>query len=375
MRNIFQAIKNFFSRIKHGIKKGFSWVGHILYKYIWRYVLIAWHFLGDLWYKYVTPILSKIGYFLTHNWIFHYSSTEIRLFHYLKFKNTKKGRSMFYGLMFVSPWIIGFLIFTLYPLFHSLYLSFTTTYFHTEGWRSTNVGFTNYINIIRDIEIAPKLLEYFGKMMLAVPLVIVFSMLIAMLINQPIKGKGIWRTIFFLPVIIATGPVINDLSSQGAISLPSLEENVLIMYVTENLGSWVADPLMLVLNQLLLILWYAGIPTLIFLAALQKIDKSIYEASSIDGASPWDNFWKITLPSIKPFITVNVIYVVVSMSQLAEPGGILDLAKQHMTGNEMSATRHGYGYASAIAWIYFLLMVMIMGIYVGLLSIKRKERR
>ncbi len=375
MKKIILAIKNFFKKIGDGWNKSIAWIKHMLYQYIWRYILIAYHFLGDLWYKYVTPVLGKIGYVLSHNWIYHYSSSHIRLFYILKFRNTRRGRSMFYGFLFVSPWIIGFLTFTLYPLFHSLYLSFTVTYFHTSAWQTTFTGFTNYINIIRDQTLLPLLLNYFGKMMLAVPLVIVFSMMIAMLINQPIKGKGIWRTIFFLPVIIATGPVINDLTAQGAISLPSLEENSVIQYVAQNIGSWIADPLTAVLQQLLLILWYAGIPTLIFLASLQKIDKSIYEASSIDGASPWDNFWKITLPSIKPFITVNVIYVVVSMSTLVEPGGILDIAKRHMSGSALDAFWHGYGYASAIAWLYFLLMVVIMGIFVGLLSIKRKESR
>lgn len=375
MKKVILAIKSFFKSIGNGWNRFKSFIKHLLYKYIWRYILIAYHFLDDLWYKYVTPILAKVGNFLTHNWIYHYTSSEIRLFNFIKFKNTKRGRNMFYGFLFVSPWIIGFLIFTLYPLFHSLYLSFTVTYFHTAQWQTTFTGFNNYINILRDQTLPLLFLSYFGKMILAVPLVIVFSMMIAMLINQPIKGKGIWRTIFFLPVIIATGPVINDLTAQGAISLPSLEENTVILYVAQNLGSWIADPLMIVLEQLLLILWYAGIPTLIFLASLQKIDKSIYEASSIDGASPWDNFWKITLPSIKPFITVNVIYVVVSMSSLVEPGGILDTAKRHMSGGTTDAFWHGYGYASAIAWIYFFLMVVIMGIFVGLLSIKRKESR
>ena len=126
---------------------------------------------------------------------------------------------------------------------------------------------------------------------------------------------------------------------------------------------------------MLLILWYAGIPILIFLAGLQKIDISIYEAAAIDGASPWDRFWKITLPSIQPLISVAIIYIVVSMSLFVEAGGILDMARTHMlVGAPDSAMWHGYGFASAIAWIYFFLMVVIMSIFVGIISIRRKEK-
>ena len=94
--------------------------------------------------------------------------------------------------------------------------------------------------------------------------------MIAMLINQPVKGKGIWRTIFFLPVIISSGPVITELTRQDATSLPSIEESNAIGFIFQNLGSWIANPLEALFSSLLLVLWYAGVPILIFLAGLQK---------------------------------------------------------------------------------------------------------
>jgi ABC-type sugar transport system permease subunit len=212
-------------------------------------------------------------------------------------------------------------------------------------------------------------------MFVSVPLVVVFSILIAVLINNPIKLKGFWRTIFFLPVVISTGPVIQELTNQNATSLPSLQNSEILSYISRNLGDWIADPLELLLTSMLLILWYAGIPILIFLAGLQKIDNSIYEAASIDGASPWDRFWKITLPSISPLISVAVIYIVVSMSLFVEPMGILDQARIHMLVGAPDDNRwNGYGYAAAIAWIYFLLMVIIMAIFVGAVTLKRREK-
>jgi ABC-type sugar transport system permease subunit len=198
-------------------------------------------------------------------------------------------------------------------------------------------------------------------MIIAVPLIIVFSIIIAVLVNMPIKSKGLWRTIFFLPVIISTGPVINELNAQNAITLPNLQTSGLYSYVVNNLPSLFADPLIAVINSMLLILWYAGIPILIYLAGLQKIDPSLYEAASMDGASPWMRFWKITLPSLMPFTGISIVYVVVSMSLFVQPGGILDLTRTHMlVGAPDSAFWFGYGYAAAMAWIYFLLMVLLI---------------
>ena len=177
-----------------------------------------------------------------------------------------------------------------------------------------------------------------------------------------------------MPVIISTGPVILELTAQNATSLPSISESGAIGFIVSNLGSFIANPLEALFNSLLLILWYAGVPILIFLAGLQKIDTSIYEAAAIDGASPWDNFWKITLPSIKPLISVAIIYVVVSMSLFVEPGGILAQAQGHMlNGGPDSQLWFGYGYAAAISWVYFLIMLIIMGIFTGLVTFKRKQ--
>ena len=114
---------------------------------------------------------------------------------------------------------------------------------------------------------------------------------------------------------------------------------------------------------------------MILLAGLQKIDKAIYEASMIDGASPWESFWKITLPSIMPLISVSVVYTVVSMSVFSLNPVIIYI-KEVMTGySQVGDLTSGYGYSSALAWIYFLIMVVIIVVFVGLLNIKRRPSR
>ncbi len=327
----------------------------------------------DWWYLSKTNlVLEKLKLKLFNNFIIKVTNTEWIFFKKLKIKVTRKRRENIVGYFFIMLWLIGLLVFMLYPIVYSFYLSFTSSYYRaSKGVVSSFVGFENYLNIIRNQTLMPKFSNYFLKMILSVPLIIIFALIIALLINQPLKGKGIWRTIFFLPVIISSGPILEELSLQSATTLPSLENSQAIDFVVNNLGRWISDPLITLMNSLLLVLWYAGVPILIFLAGLQKNDPAIYEASSIDGASPWERFWKITLPSIKPLITVAIVYVVVAMSLYIEPDSILLDAKAHMLGDDTWS--YGYGYAAAISWIYFLLMIIIMGIYIVIMSVKRKE--
>jgi ABC-type sugar transport system permease subunit len=352
IKNVSSFFKGMLSKIQKLIHKVTTFIKDLLKK-VDKYYLI----LQKLYLKHVSPIIEKV-------------------FSFLKIKVTRKRREALFGYIFVLLWIVGFLVFTLYPMFYSFYLSLHQAYYSlTEGVTTTYIGFTNYLNIFRSQTLFPLYRDYIGRMFISVPLVVVFSIMIAILINNPIKLKGVWRTIFFLPVIIATGPVINELSNQDATSLPSIQDSDVLIYITENLGEWIANPIQQLLTSMLLILWYAGIPILIFLAGLQKIDTSIYEAASIDGASPWDRFWKITLPSIQPLIGVAIIYIVVSMSLFVQPSGILDQTRTHMlVGAPDSAFWFGYGYAAAMAWLYFLLMVIIMAIFVGVMNARRREK-
>jgi ABC-type sugar transport system permease subunit len=194
-----------------------------------------------------------------------------------------------------------------------------------------------------------------------------------LLINQDIKGKGIWRTIFFLPVIIISGPVIGELMDQGATTLPSIREYDLIQTILGNISPGIAAPIQSLFDTILLVLWFAGIQILIFLAGLQKIDREVYEASMVDGAGPWASFWKITLPAIKPLISVSIIYTVVSMSVFSLNEVIIYI-RNVMLGESTNALTSGYGYSAALSWIYFVVMVIIILIFVGLMNIKKRSR-
>jgi ABC-type sugar transport system permease subunit len=265
------------------------------------------------------------------------------------------------GYAFISPWLVGFLLFMAYPMLYSLYLSFNKVAITTTGIVTHFVAWDNYkYAFLTDPDFVQTLLMFLYSVVLEIPVVIVFALFVALLINQRIRMKGLFRAIFFLPVVITSGEVVNQLFDQGAGTVPILAQYGIVDFVKSNLNPALAKPLIQVIQQLILILWYSGVQILIFLAGLQKMDSSVYEAAAIDGASPWEAFWKITLPAIKPFILVNIIYTTVDLFTNSF-NKVIDLIKTNMFNIET-----GYGYATALAWIYFLVIFVLLMVFVVL---------
>jgi len=333
-------------------------------------------FLQSLKEKYTLKVEPKVDAFLnrlTHNKVIHFSFTHLTLFNRFKIKITNQRRQSSLGYLFILLWIVGFVIFAAYPVFYSLYLTLFKVRLDAGSLQLAWVGLGNYqAAFLQDPYFIEILINYLLRMVLNLPVTLVFALIIAMLINQDVKGKGIWRTIFFLPVIISSGPVIGELMNQGATTLPSIQQYGFIRFIVDNVGAFLANPIEALFSQILLVLWFAGIQILILLAGLQKIDKEIYEASMIDGASPWESFWKITLPSIMPLILVTVVYTVVSMSVFSLNEVIIYI-RNIMLSESTPAITTGYGYSATLAWIYFLAMSLMIGLFVGALSIRRKR--
>ena len=332
-----------------------------------------WSLFKDFYRLKVEPKIDRLAERLTHNKVIHFSFTHLTLFSRLKIKITNKRRQSSLGISFIFLWILGFVIFAAYPVFYSLYLTLFKVRLDAGSLQLAWVGFGNYqAAFLQDPYFIEILINYLLRMALNLPVTLVFALVIAMLINQDVKGKGAWRTIFFLPVIISSGPVIGELMNQGATTLPSIQNYGFIRFIVDNVGSFLANPIEALFSQILLVLWFAGIQILILLAGLQKIDREIYEASMIDGASPWESFWKITLPSIMPLILVTVVYTVVSMSVFSLNDVIIYI-RNIMLSESTPAITTGYGYSATLAWIYFLAMSLMIGIFVGALSIRKKR--
>jgi ABC-type sugar transport system permease subunit len=189
-----------------------------------------------------------------------------------------------------------------------------------------------------------------------VPIVLIFAMIIAMFLNLKFKFKGLFRVIFFLPIVITSGPVIRELTAQGAASAPGIASIPAVIEFLEQLPRALRGPVEYLLTSFILILWFSGVQILIYLASLQKIDRSVYEAASIDGASGWEIFWKITLPSLSTATLINAIYTIVTLSHFSENKVIRYIYDQTYD------VQGGIGYASAMAFIYFGIMIVLLGI-------------
>ncbi|NLY49229.1 MAG: sugar ABC transporter permease [Clostridiales bacterium] len=288
-----------------------------------------------------------------------------------KVKKVKIGklakREARYGYIFIAPWLIGAVLFLIKPLIESFQFSLADIRMTPFGRRITFVGYENYTQIwLEDKDFPFMLAAYFLETLMSVPIIVVFALIIAMLLNGKIKFKGTFRLIFFLPVIIVSGPVMLMLTGQGAATISSINiqaiYNTLAIYMPNYLASAIAD----VFGNMIMILWYSGVQILIFLSALQKIDSSLYEAAKIDGGSGWECFWKITLPLIKPMVLLNAVYTVIFISN-NENNSIINIIQ-----SAMFAGNKGYGYASAMAWMYSLAETLIIGI-VALVMLTRKD--
>lgn len=272
------------------------------------------------------------------------------------------------GILFISPWIAGALIFLLYPLITSFWYALNNVRITPMGMDFNFVGYGNFTQILlSDADFPTQLIDYVVSTVISVPIIVVFALMIAIMLNQPIKGKGVFRLIFFLPVIIVSGPILGMLNEEGAGSITAIDTQAITSAIEGVLPSALASPISDIFENMITILWYSGVQILIFLSALQKIDPSMYEAAKIDGGSGWECFWKITLPTIKPMILLNLVYTVVFVSN-NDQNTIIELIKTSM----FSGTKEkGYGYASAMAWLYSIVVLLIVGLFAMLFFAKK----
>lgn len=283
------------------------------------------------------------------------------------------------GYIFVSPWMIGAITFLIIPLFQSFYYALCNVKITPKGRVFDFIKFGNYTDIFRlDPTFLEELIGYLLDTILSVPVIVVFSLIIAMLLNGKMKGKGVFRMIYFLPVIIVSGPVMAQLADQGAASIPSMNVATISSILSDFLPYMIVEPIVNLFNNMIMVLWYSGVQILIFLAAIQKIDNTLYEAAKIDGGSAWECFWKITLPTIKPMILLNAVYTVIFLSNNEQNVIITQIY------NDMFAINRGYGYASAKAWMYAVIVCVLVALMAFVLrtkkdnyqaEIKREKRR
>lgn len=256
------------------------------------------------------------------------------------------------GSIFIAPWAIGFLVFMLFPIGYSFFMSFHNVRILATGLSVEYVGvkYYKYIMFENANILLNSLFPFLRQALLMLPVIIVFSLLVAIMLNQRFRGRAFFRAVFFLPVIFTTGQVVREFMNQGEGELGFVSQYNLASLVSQNLPNAWAGPLVNIMANFVLILWYSGVQIIIFLAGRQTISASVYEAARIDGASPWDVFWKITLPAMMPFVLLNLIYTTVDLFTFPTN----PILSQVNTGS--------YGQSSALAWIYFTIIFIFLAI-------------
>lgn len=271
------------------------------------------------------------------------------------------------GYLFISPFIIGFVAFMAYPLIQSLIMSFHEVTVEPGGFAMEFRGIYYYKYAFTvDPEFNQLLVSELKDMAIDVPVTLIFSFFIALLLNQKFKGRGFVRAIFFLPVILSSGvmvgleynnsllsgmeEVIKESSNASAITA-TLEE----ILTAGSVGNEFLDFVFDAVDHVYDIAIASGIQIIIFLSGLQTISNSMYEAAKIEGATAWESFWKITLPMISSMILVNLIYTIIDC--------FLSTDSELMTKIQDTMVKQmDYGFSSAMAWIYFVCVITIIGI-------------
>lgn len=287
-------------------------------------------------------------------------------------KRSYERRRRLYGYGFIGVWLLGAIQWFLIPLIASVLYSFQEVNPNKGGMTGIWVGLSNYRTaFFSDPNFRTNLLDALRDTALQTPLILIFSLFIAVLLNQKFRGRTLARAMFFLPVIIATGPVYNIISGNMATGGGSSAEQFSTLFETNlvdrfltYLGLYGTDSplttlIRLITDNLQSLVWHSGVQILIFLAALQSIPTSAREAAEIEGAGAWDFFWRITLPYVSPMILANLIYTVLDAFT----------APDNVVMQRVLAVRQDslHGLASAMAWSYFLVVLVVVGIVVALL--------
>ena len=295
-----------------------------------------------------------------------------------------RRRNAITGYLFISPFIIGFLVFLVKPMIESFRMSLSKVIIaasQKEGgngfimerittWKESNY----YRAFFYDPDYKNRLVDSLKSMAIQVPAIIVFSFFIALLLNQEFKGRGFVRAIFFLPVILSSGVIVgleynNTLmsgmkdiiaeSGEGFSITASLET----ILRTTGIGGKILDPVFKIIEGVYDVAIASGIQIIIFISGLQTVSTSMYEAAKIEGCTAWESFWKITFPLVSSMILVNLVYTTVDFLMRTD-NQVMDLITLKVN------PQMEYGLSAAMAWSYFAIVAAVLGILAAIISKK-----
>lgn len=271
------------------------------------------------------------------------------------------------GYLFIAPFIIGFLAFMVKPLFQSLYMSFCTVEVSPNGIHNVFKGLANYIQAFTiDTEFNRLLVEEISRMCINSLAIMVFSFFVALILNQKFKGRALVRAIFFLPVILSSGVILGVESNNALLasvqnmveettSTTSVTDAIKSILLTSGIGASAFEKVFDIVDGIYDVAIASGIQIIIFLSGLQTISTNMYEVAAIEGCTAWESLWKITFPMISSLFLVNWIYTIVDFCMRSDNQVMEKISDQMIQ-------YINYGFASAMSWIYFLIVIAIIGV-------------
>lgn len=283
----------------------------------------------------------------------------------MRWKRTLEKRRTFTGWMFVLPWIVGVIPFFIIPLISTLYYSLGELKLAAGGIDVTFLGGENYLALFtKDPTFVKELVGSLKTMLTESFMILVFGLFFALLLNQKFHGRTVARAILFLPVIVTSGVVIfilkNDSTASSLMSGGGSQGFIQLTAVSQllsriGLGQEFVDTVTGLMSSIFDLLWKCGVQTLLFLSGLQSVPSSFYEAASVEGASSWEKFWKITFPSIAPILLIGIVYTIVD-SFTYYGNNIMLRAISPALDNLR------YSYAAAMSLTYSAMVMAVLGL-------------
>lgn len=277
-----------------------------------------------------------------------------------KIKSLEKTRVKV-GYTFVVHWWIGLALFFIIPLCTSIWYSLNNVIIRPGQVITEYVGFNHYHNLLAvNADYINNLRDSLGMMFYSLPFILSLSLILAVLLNQHFKGRTVFRTIFFLPAIISNSVVMNSLNSKfitmplfstGDAGTGIINYNEIIANL--NFPEQISPILIFLLSNSINIIWKCGVQTVLFIAGLQSIPASLYEVSKIEGANKWEEFWYITVPSLRHIISLVLIYTMIEL--------FVDMNNTLVSNAYSRMLEQDYGVSSAMLWFYFFIVLILIG--------------
>lgn len=268
-----------------------------------------------------------------------------------------------YGLMFISPWIIGTVLFFITPLIQSVWFSFCEIDMTTGELIMNPIGFLNYRQaLVVDPDYFGIFKNAIGTFLYSMPVIMILSLVLAIILNQQFKGRLFFRGLFFLTAIIAAGGVLsiisqstsissdNNVSSEVSSALLSADDIMAFLDLSPKVGAYVSG----IVNNIFNLVWSCGIQTVLYISGLQTIPTSLYEVANVEGANKWESFWFITFPILSKINILVLVFTSIELFTDLQSPMIKHIYALMLNGN--------YSTSSAKLWFYFMVVGLVLAV-------------